>query len=312
MKIILAGGTGHIGRFLSQVYRERGDEVIILSRKAGKGVITWDGKSDGAWQNVIDGADVVINLAGRTVDCRYTRVNLKAMMNSRVDSTLAIGRAITNSKNPPQLWLQMSTATIYAHRFDAANDEKTGIIGGQEKNAPKYWAYSIEIAKNWEKALFEVKTPKTRKIALRSSMVMSPIKGSVFGVLSTMTRLGLGGNIAGGKQYISWIHQTDFVSALNFLIEHVEIDGPINLCAPNPIPQKDFMSILRSKWNIPIGLPAFKWMTQIGAFLLRTDTELILKSRRVVPQRLLDAGFQFQFANWSEAAENLVQEYKKA
>jgi len=270
-------------------------------------VLAWDGRTLGDWVQAIDGADLVLNLAGRSVDCRYTRSNLDQMMRSRVDSTRIVGQAIAQATQPPPLWLQMSTATIYAHRFDAPNDEQTGVIGGAEPDAPEYWGFSIEIAKAWELEQERADTPDTRKVALRAAMVMSPDRGGIFHVLSRMTRLGLGGPIAGGRQYVSWIHEQDFVRAVDFLIDHKDITGPVNLAAPNPLPQRDFMVALRRAWRTPIGLPAAAWMAEIGAFFLRTDTELLLKSRRVVPGRLLAEGFTFDHPQWPEAAANLVE-----
>ena len=254
----------------------------------------------------IDGADVVINLAGRSVNCRYTRANLDAMMSSRVDSTRAVGLAIEQAARPPRVWLQMSTATIYAHRLDAPNDEKSGLLGGSEPDVPRYWGFSIDIARAWERALQEARVPRTRKVALRSAMVMSPGRGGIFDVLLGLTRAGLGGTIAGGRQFVSWIHGRDFTRAIELLIARDDLDGPVNLASPSPLPQRDFMAALRAAKGMRIGLPAAKWMAEIGAFFLRTDTELILKSRRVVPGRLLDAGFRFDFPEWAPAAQDLV------
>jgi uncharacterized protein (TIGR01777 family) len=312
MKIVLAGGTGQVGAILARTFRGRGDDVVVLSRGGAREarLVHWDGRSVGGWSSEIDGADVVVNLAGRSVNCRYTDANLKLMMDSRVDSTRAVGEAIEKAARPPAIWLQMSTATIYAHRFDAPNDEATGIIGGQEADVPSYWRFSVEIAKAWERTQQEAKTPKTRRVALRTSMVMSPDRGGIFDVLLGLTRVGLGGSIAGGHQYLSWIHDRDFARAIEFLIAQEAVEGPVNLASPNPIPQKDFMAALRAASGARIGLPATKWMAEIGAFVLRTDTELTLKSRRVVPGRLLEAGFHFDYPDWSEAAKELLQRWK--
>ncbi len=306
MKVLIPGGSGQVGQVLKRALESHGDEVVVLSRGANNESARWDGETLGPWTKHIDSADVVINLAGRTVNCRYTEENLKQMMDSRVDSTRIVGEAIASSETPPKVWLQMSTATIYAHRFDAANDEASGIIGGNEPDAPAYWARSIDIAKAWELELEAAGTPSTRKVALRTAMVMSPDKEGVFDVLCGLTRKFLGGRIGSGKQYVSWIHETDFVNAIRFLIEHDSISGPVNLSAPNPLPQSDFQAVLRKSLGVPFGLPAMKWMAELGAVFMKTDTELILKSRRVVPGRLLDAGFDFQFSNWSEAARALV------
>ena len=308
MKIIIPGGTGQVGNILNRRFSIAGHEVVVLSRHARQdsSTIQWDGKTLGPWCEAIDGADVVINLAGRTVNCRYSEANLREMMDSRVDSTRVIGEAIARAKHPPSVWLQMSTATIYAHSFDRNNDEATGEIGGSEPDAPEYWKRSIEIAEAWEKTLLEAKTPATRKVALRSAMVMSPDKGGVFDVLSKMVKLRLGGSIAGGQQYVSWIHEVDFVRAIEFLIEHDSISGPVNLSSPNPLPQGEFMSELRSAHGVSISLPATTWMSKIGAFFMRTDTELVLKSRRVVPGVLLENGFEFEYPAWNQAAKDLV------
>ena len=311
MKILIPGGSGQIGMMLERAFQSSGDEVVVLSRSAADESMRWDGKSPGSWTKHIDDADVVINLAGRTVNCRYTEENLKQMMESRVDSTRVIGEAISKSKTPPKVWLQMSTATIYAHRFDAANDEATGIIGGSEPDAPAYWARSIDIAKAWELELDQAETPGTRKVALRTAMVMSPDKDGVFDVLCGLTRKWLGGRIASGKQYVSWIHEQDFVNALRFLIDNDSMSGPVNLASVGPLPQAEFQSVLRKVLGVRVGLPAMKWMAEIGAVFMKTDTELILKSRRVVPGRLLEAGFEFQFSTWDKAAEDLVSRTDK-
>jgi uncharacterized protein len=307
MKVVIPGGTGQVGQILAGALRTRGHEVVVVSRgSSGPGVVSWDGRNLGAWARTIDGADAVVNLAGRSVDCRYTKTNLQQMMDSRVDSTEAVGAAIAAASRPPRVWLQMSTATIYSHRFDAPNDEATGIIGGEEPDAPGYWRFSIDVARAWERAQREAVTPSTRKVALRAAMVMSPDRGGVFDVLSRLVRLGLGGPIAGGRQFVSWIHESDFVRAVELLIQRDDIDGAVNLAAPTPLSQRELMAALRIAWGAPIGLPATKWMVELGAFFLRTDSELVLKSRRVVPTRLLEAGFTFDFPTWPGAAKDLA------
>lgn len=308
MKIVIPGGTGQVGAILNRALTAAGHEVVVLTRRPRRErEIAWDGRSLGPWAAELDGSDVVVNLAGRSVSCRYTQANLKAMMDSRVRSTEVVGEAVASAARPPRIWLQMSTATVYAHRFDAPNDEITGVVGGEEPGVPDYWAYSVEIARNWERAQERADTPHTRKVALRSAMVMSPDRDGVFDVLSRLARLGLGGPVAGGAQYVSWIHDRDFVRAVEFLVDHEELTGPVNLAAPTPVPQRAFMRALRSAWGVPVGLPATKWMAEIGALALRSDTELLLKSRRVVPRRLLDAGFVFDQSAWPEAAADLVR-----
>ena len=312
VKVVIPGGTGKVGGMLRRELSARGHEVVVLSRHPGeleRGVrhLAWDGRTLGDWVAEIDGADAVVNLAGRTVSCRYTDANLQQMMDSRVESTRVVGEAIAKAAAPPRVWLQMSTATIYADRRDAPNDEATGVIGGHEPTVPDYWEFSVRIARCWEAAQMEAAVPGTRRVALRSAMVMSPDRGGVFDVLLRMARLGLGGPVAGGGQYVSWIHDHDFTRAVELLLEREDLDGPVNLAAPEPLPQRDLMQILRRTWGRRFGLPATAWMAEIGAWVLRSDTELLLKSRRVVPGRLLEAGFVFEHPQWAEAAEDLVR-----
>jgi uncharacterized protein (TIGR01777 family) len=310
MKVVIAGGAGFLGRLLARELCRRGDEVVVLSRRVsevpGARVVVWDGRTLCAWAAEVDGADAVVNLAGRSVNCRYTAANLRQMLSSRVDSARAVGAAIARATRPPPVWLQMSTATIYAHAFGPPNDEATGRIGGDEPGAPRRWNASIEIARAWERALGEAPTPGTRKVALRTAMVMGPQPGGVFPHLLRLARLGLGGPIAGGRQYVSWIADRDFVRAVLFLLARDDLAGPVNLAAPNPLPQRAFMAALRKAAGVPIGLPAAAWMAEVGAFLLRTETELLFKSRRVVPGRLLEGGFRFDLPTWPEAVEDLV------
>lgn len=310
MKIVIPGGSGQVGTVLARAFHAEGNDVVVLGRSPKNTswrFAEWDGKKLGAWTNEIEGADVVINLAGRSVNCRYNERNRKEMMDSRVDSARAVGTAIANAKRPPKLWLQASTATIYAHRFDQANDEFTGIIGGGEDDVPDTWKFSIDVATAWEKTANEIETPATRKILMRSAMTMSPDRDGIFDVLLGLVRKGLGGKAGDGRQFISWIHETDFINAIRFVINHEEISGIVNFASPNPLPNEEFMRILREAAGVSIGLPATTWMLEIGAVFLKTETELILKSRRVVPTRLLQAGFAFQFPNWREAAKDLCE-----
>jgi uncharacterized protein (TIGR01777 family) len=308
MKIVIPGGTGQVGTVLKRAWTAAGHEVVVLSRRPRRpGEVPWDGRTPGDWFKEIDGSDLVVNLAGRSVNCRYTPANLRAMRDSRVHSARVVGEAIAAAAEPPRVWLQMSTATVYAHRFDAPQDEATGVLGGREPDVPAYWSYSVDIARAWEGEQERADTPHTRKVALRSAMVMSPDRGGVLDVLLWMARLGLGGPVAGGAQYVSWIHERDFVRALDFLAARDDLTGPVNLAAPAPLPQRAFMRALRQARGVPVGLPATRWMAELGALVLRSDTELLLKSRRVVPGRLLDAGFAFDHPAWSRAAEDLVR-----
>jgi uncharacterized protein (TIGR01777 family) len=314
MKYVIPGGTGQVGALCAKRWRAAGHEVVVLSRGGSSEarVVRWDAKTlDDAWAREIDGADVVLNLAGRSVSCRYTAENLAEMMSSRVDSTRVVGEAIARAKSPPRVWLQMSTATIYAHRFDAANDEATGVMGGHEPGVPAYWKRSIDIAVAWERALDEAPTPATRKVALRTAMVMSEAGAlasteNIFAVLSRITRAGLGGPIGGGQQYVSWIHGDDFVRACDFLVAHDEITGAVNVAAPEPLPHGEFMRALRAAWGVRVGLPATAWMASIGSWAMGTDPELVMKSRRVVAGRLREAGFTFEHPTWAETAKSLA------
>jgi uncharacterized protein (TIGR01777 family) len=313
MKVVLVGGTGQIGTILARALHAAGHEVVILSRRPTLGawrVVPWDARSVGAWASELEEADAVINLAGRSVNCRYTAANRRDILESRVESTRAVGAAIAKAQQPPRVWLQMSTATIYSHRYDAPNDEASGIIGGAEPNAPDTWRFSIDVAKAWEAAAVERETPATRKVLLRSAMVMSADRGGVFDTLLRLVRVGLGGAVAGGRQYISWIHHLDFARAILWLIDHAEVEGAVNLAAPNPLPNRAFMAALRRAWGTSVGLPATAWMLEVGTFVLRTETELVLKSRRVVPGRLATAGFVFQYPEWPSAARALCGEWR--
>jgi uncharacterized protein (TIGR01777 family) len=314
MKIVIPGGTGQVGTLLARTFVADGHEVVVLSRSPGQApwrVVPWDAATVGAWARELDGADVVINLAGQSVNCRYGAANRRRILESRIHSTRAVGRAIATATRPPRVWLQSSTATIYAHRFDAPNDETTGILGGAEADAPDTWRFSIDVARSWEQAANEANVPGTRKVLLRSAMTMSPDRGGVFDVLLGLVRWGLGGTSGDGRQYVSWIHDRDFIRAVYWLLDHPELEGPVNLAAPNPLPNAEFMRTLRAAWGIRFGLPATWWMLEAGAFFLRTETELVLKSRRVVPGRLLQSGFSFEFPTSAEAAIDLCRRWRE-
>lgn len=308
MKIVIPGGTGQVGTLLARAFHGDHHEVVVLGRHprpAPWRTVQWDPAIQSAWPAELDGAHVVINLAGRSVNCRYNRKHREEILQSRILTVRAVGQAILSAKHPPAVWLQASTATIYAHRYDAANDERSGLIGGTEPDAPEAWRFSIDVARAWERALDEAHTPRTRKVKLRSAMTMSPDRGGIFATLLTLVRLGLGGKAGDGRQYVSWIHETDFIRAVYWLIEREHLDGAVNLAAPNPLPNQEFMAALREAWGIPVGLSGTKWMLEVAAFFHRTETELLLKSRRVVPGRLLDDGFSFNYPDWPAAAKEL-------
>lgn len=315
MKVVLAGGSGQVGTILARAFVAGGHEVVVLSRQPGTApwrVVRWDAATLADWVAELEGAAAVVNLAGRSVNCRYHAENRRLIKDSRVLSTRVLGEAIAKAKRPPPVWLQASTATIYAHRYDAPNDEATGILGGSEQNAPDTWRFSIDVARCWERAAAEAVVPSTRKVLLRSAMTMSPDPGGVFAVLLRLVRWGLGGRCGHGRQYVSWIHDQDFVRAVYWLIDHAELEGPVNVASPNPVPNAEFMRTLRAAWGRQFGLPAAKWMVEVGAFVLRTESELVLKSRRVVPGRLLQSGFTFQFPTWAQAASDLCRRWRAA
>jgi uncharacterized protein (TIGR01777 family) len=311
MRIVIFGGTGQLGTFLTRWLRQQGHTVDVIGRSVEAPNLRWDGMNDGPWMASVDGADAVINLAGRSVNCRYNWPNLNEMMQSRLDSCEAVGRAIERAETPPPVWIQASTATIYAHSLDQVFDEENGIMGGKEDNVPAYWAYSVAIARAWEFALLAAKTPHTRKVALRTGFTMSPDKGGVFDVLAGLAKVGLGGPLAGGKQYISWITDEDFVRAILHCIEDTRLTGPVNFTTPEPITNRDFMGQLARDTGQRISFPIPKWMAWIGTIGLKTDIELMLKSRRVIPSKLLDTGFQFMHPSWPTACPKLVARWKE-
>ena len=314
MKIVISGGSGQIGTLLARRLNADGHEVVVLSRTPTDTpwrTVIWDGCTLGEWRQELEGADAVLNLAGRSVNCRYNAANRRAILASRVNSTQVIGAAIAGAQGPPRVWLQASTATIYAHRYDAPNDERDGLIGGAEPNLPETWRFSIDVVQAWERTLEEAQTPHTRKVALRSAMTMSADRGGIFDTVLGLVRNGLGGQAGNGRQYVSWIHGEDFLRAIYWLIEQESVVGPVNLCAPHPLSNTQFMRAIRQAWGIPFGLPTPQWMLEIGAVFLKTETELILKSRRVVPQRLLETGFEFRFPTWPEAAQDLCRQWRE-
>jgi hypothetical protein len=315
MRIVIPGGSGQVGRVLARHFHAQGHDVTVLTRKSTTApwrTVAWDGVTGGDWQDTLEGCDVCINLAGRSVNCRYNTANRAKVLNSRVDSTRILGKVIASLAHPPAVWLNASTATIYRHArpSDPPNDEVSGVLGGDEPGAPDTWSFSIDVARAWEAAFAETPTPRTRKVALRSAMTFSPDRGGVFDVFLSLVRRGLGGTVGPGTQFVSWIHDADFVRAIEFLIAHDELSGAVNLASPNPLPNREFQRALRQVWGTRIGLPTASWMIEIGTFIMRTESELVLKSRRVVPTRLLQSGFNFLHPTWPEAARDLVNRWR--
>jgi uncharacterized protein (TIGR01777 family) len=314
MKVLIPGGSGHVGTLLARAFHDAGDEVVVLSRRPLTRpwrCVLWDGVHAGDWAREVEGAEAVINLAGRSVNCRYHAAHRREILESRVRSVRAVGEALRHAARPPSVWLQAGTATIYSHRYDAANDERCGAIGGDEPNAPASWRFSIDVARAWEGAFHACDTPRTRKVLLRSAMTMSPDAGGVFDAFLGLVRRGVGGAIGDGRQFVSWIHGDDFVRAIRWLIDRDDISGIVNVAAPNPLTNAQFMRDLRAAAHAAFGLPTPAWLLELGAALMKTESELVLKSRRVVPARLIDSGFAFAFPRWPDAARDLVEQWKQ-
>jgi hypothetical protein len=322
LRIVLPGGSGQVGQALARHFAERGHQVTVLTRgpyTAQWQTVHWDGENIGSWTEYLEGADVCINLAGRSVNCRYDAANRQTIYESRISSTRLLGRVIAGLSAPPRVWLNASAATIYRRAVDEDGidlpvDEACELDGDEPDSILERWAerrgFSARVARDWEAAFFATETPRTRKVALRSAVVLCPTPGSAFGVLSNLVRMGLGGTQGNGRQFVCWIHETDYARAVEFLIEREDLDGPVNIAAPYPLPNREFMAGLRWAWYMPNGLPAPTLAIMLGALILRTEPELVLQSCRAVPGRLLGAGFEFEFAEWAVAAEDLVRQWK--
>ena len=300
-KIILAGGNGYMGGVFADYYKELAHEIIILSRQPKQSkdnirTLVWDGKTEGDWIKELEGAELLINLCGKNVNCRYTTKNKDEIFASRLLPTALLGKVIAKLANPPKLWINMSSATIYRHAEDRPQDEETGEIG---------YGFSIDVCKSWEKTFFDTDTPHTRKIALRMGIVLGSSDGA-FPRLLNLVKLGMGGKQGNGEQYISLVHEQDAVACTEFLLTHDDITGAVNCTAPQPVKNKDFMSALRKAWGIPFGLPAPAWLLQIGLAIIGSEMELILKSRWVMSKRLIDAGYQFQFNEVEYAIDDIL------
>jgi len=375
MRIVLPGGSGQVGRMLAQHFQKQGHQVTVLTRgpySAPWQTVHWDGKTAGDWTETLEGADVCINLAGRSVNCRPNAANRRAIYESRIESTRLLGRVIAGLIAPPRVWMNASAATAGPRALDAVgvdlpvremevnelseelpsgakapanlaanmyglkpvpfNELSEELPSGAKapvslaadmyglkpvpfnEPASERWAnrrgFSARVARDWETAFFAAETPRTRKVALRSAVVLSPAPGSAFGVLSNLVRFGLGGTQGNGRQFVCWIHEADYARAVDFLVTREDLKGAFNLAAPTPLANREFMAALRWAWDAPNGLPAPAPAIRLGAIFLRTDPELVLGSCRAVPGRLLDAGYEFEFPEWAEAAEDLVRKWK--
>jgi uncharacterized protein (TIGR01777 family) len=311
MKVVLAGGSGQAGRLLARELGAANHSVVVLSRgepdpDGTPRTVNWDARTLGEWADEVDGAGAVINLAGRSINCRHTLANQRLMRESRLEATRVIGRAINAAARPPKVWLNASAATLYSHVTDRPHDETSGVIGGAEPGLPPKWRFILQLVKDWEAAQTEADTPKTRKVALRTTLLLGVGKGGVFDTLYTLVRLGLGGKVGDGRQYVSWIHEQDFARAVMWLLEHDTVEGPVNLATPGPLTNADFMAVLRTVQGMPFGLPTPAPLLELGAWLMRTESKLVLKSRRVRPGRLLESGFEFLYPDWEDAARELV------
>lgn len=302
-KIVLAGGTGQIGTALCVYYSTRAEEIIVLTRSMGKikgniRYVKWDAKTTGDWVKELEGTDMLINLCGKNVNCRYTENNMKTIFDSRTFSTKALAAAVALCKKTPKLWIQSASATIYRHSEDRPMTEKNGVIGT---------GFSVEVCKKWESVFWEeTKTfAHMRKIILRTSLVLGKKEG-VFPRLRNLVCCGLGGKQGKGKQWVSWIHEADVVNMIEWVSTHESIEGIINCTAPTPLKNKEFMEVIRKGLNVPVGLSSPSWMLELGAMIIRTETELILKSRWVLPRKILKTGFHFQFPEAKDAIHNLI------
>jgi uncharacterized protein (TIGR01777 family) len=299
MKIVIAGGNGFLGGILAEHFQKKFHDIVILTRHPQAShqnvrYVVWDAKTLGGWKQELNHADVLINLTGKNVNCRYTEKNKAEILNSRLDSTRILGEAIRMAENPPALWLQTSSSTIYNHAFEP-HDETSNNLGDD---------FSMTVCKRWEQTFWEENSPSTKKILMRVAIVLGT-GGGAWPTLKRLTKLGLGGRQGNGKQMISWIHQNDYARVTEWLIEQGQSNGVYNVCGPTPISNQAFMHALQTSLNIPIGVPTPEWMLRAGAALIGTETELVIKSRCVVPQLLLDQGFQFQYPDLEKALTNL-------
>ena len=301
-KIIIPGGSGFIGKYVANFFLQKGFEVVVLTRSLPSAsnkiqYLYWDGETLGDWITSFENATLILNLAGKSVDCRYNSENKKKILNSRIHSTKIIGAAIQKCLNPPKIWMNMSTATIYEHtQKGKANDEINGIIGDD---------FSMGVAKAWEAAFESFDIHYTRKIALRTSIVLGK-EGGALHHLKPLVQWGLGGKNGSGKQFVSWIHEEDLARMIYWLLENPASKGPYNCASPTPISNANFMKNIRNAMGVPIGLPATKWMIEIGCFFMRTESELVLKSRKVVPKKILEEGFQFKYDKIEAALNHLL------
>jgi hypothetical protein len=312
-KIVIAGGTGFIGQELIKYFGKK-NKVIILTRQITDEknnrnyynslrkedllnikFIKWDGKTITEWAKELEGSDLVINLSGKSVNCRYNEKNKKEIFDSRTNATKVMGEAIQKCTKPPSLWINASSATIYRHAEDHAQDEYSGEFHND---------FSVQVCKLWEETFYEQQTSATRKVALRMAITLGP--GGVLIPYFNLLKLGLGGRQGSGKQMYSWVHIEDTCRVIEWVFEHNNMKGTYNCCSPNPITNNEFMKTLRKATGHNIGFPAFTWMLKAGAVIIGTETELILKSRWVIPTKILESGFHFRFPKLKDAFKDII------
>lgn len=299
-KIILAAGTGYLGQCIIRLYDDKAVEFVVLTRspKPAQGnvrYVAWDGKTIGAWQQELEGAEAVINLAGRTVNCRYTEENKKQIIDSRVDSTNAIGIAINRCAVPPKVWINAGSAAIFGNPGEHIMTE----------DSPQGDNFSAHVCKLWEETFNDIITPLTRKVFLRIGLILGK-DGGILPPFINLARFGLCGRQGDGTQYISWMHEQDFVHAIQFAINH-PIEGTYNCTAPEPVTNAAFTTAIRKAMHIPIGIPAPALFVKIGGAIIGTEAELLLTGRRVVPAKLLREGFDFKYTSLAPALENILK-----
>jgi uncharacterized protein len=292
-KIVLAGGTGFVGNYLRDQFTQLGYEIIIISRN--RECVQWN--NEAGMIQALENAELVINLAGKSVNCRYTEKNKQEILKSRTETTEKLGKAILKCKNPPELWINSSTATIYRHAQDRPMTEKMGEIGS---------GFSVDVAKQWEESFFRFRLSKTRQAALRMAIVLGK-EGGVFPVLANLVKFGLGGKQGSGLQKFSWIHIDDLFQLILFIQKKKNLTGVFNCSAPNPVDNSTLMCSLRSSMKIPIGLPSPKWLLEVGSIFIQTETELVLKSRWVLPERIVGEGFNFKYPLLKDALDKILK-----
>ncbi|WP_443193263.1 TIGR01777 family oxidoreductase [Paenarthrobacter sp. CCNWLW172] len=295
--VVIAGATGFIGSYFQRRFLQKGWQVRTVGRDASADAQWHD---DGAITKVLDGAELLVNLAGRSVNCRYDERHRREILDSRVLTTSALGRAVAACAEPPRTWINSSTGTIYRHAEDHPQSEVSGELGS---------GFSVDVARAWEDELAAAVVPGTRKVPLRIAIVLGA--GGVLSPLRNLARLGLGGHMGPGTQKFSWIHVEDLFRTVLFVHDHGELSGPVNAATPHPVDNRELMAMVRRSMGVPFGIPTPAWLLEAGAVLIRTQTELVLKSRWVEPRKLLDAGFAFEYPSLAGALNQIANAHPK-